>query len=171
MFIIKKGSSPSSFQLKNKIITLKAEPIINNIDNQDWEEVLTKYGKFVKERIFDEKTNPKGCFIVSDKKEIAKDEGAEVLGDLKDNSSRINVANADDADNSKDSYSINSDNSGSGDDTSTGTIDIVSDEEYERLELLSKAKELGIKAAHLYNVENLKEKINQILKEQSKKND
>jgi hypothetical protein len=90
VFIIKKGLNPSIFTVeKNKNIIINAEPILNKLTNEEYDLLIKKYGGFFLTRIFNEKTNPKGCFIVDRREDLAKDTAREVLPDLVDNSKPV----------------------------------------------------------------------------------
>lgn len=92
--IIKKGTNPSSFLLKNrKVITLKPD-ILTVVKEDDFEDLMREYGNFIEPRIISDK-NPSGCFIISQKgnsadNAYASDMSKEV-GKVKDASARIEV--------------------------------------------------------------------------------
>lgn len=76
--IVKYGK-PARFVLKNKrVINLESSPVLNFVSDSDFESLMNEYGSFVKPRIFNEKTNPTGCFIISNKAEVAKDMTKEI---------------------------------------------------------------------------------------------
>lgn len=88
MIIIKRGTNASCFALKNKVtITLKPEPMLNIIPDSLYERLMDEYGAFIRPRICSDK-NPKGCFIIQEKKESAQSQEKEV-GALTDGSSQI----------------------------------------------------------------------------------
>lgn len=88
--IIKKGTNASAFKLSSR--TIVCDPnIITVITDDEYAELMNKYGNFIKERVLSDK-NPGGCFILNNNKDkkYAEDMNKEV-GEVKDNSSRINL--------------------------------------------------------------------------------
>lgn len=63
--IIKKGTNPSAFRLKDKVLVLEPN-IITTIPQKEFEELKKEWWGFIGPRIITDK-NPCGCFIVSDK--------------------------------------------------------------------------------------------------------
>ena len=93
--IIKKGTNPSAFRLKTgKTILIQVGfgggDFINTISEADFDELMREYGVFIKERIISD-SNPRGCFIIHDNREYAKDMGKEIGTEIKDNSAPIEV--------------------------------------------------------------------------------
>lgn len=89
--IVKKGTNPSAFKLKNgKLIVLEAGGILNTIKDEDFDDLMKEYGSFVSQRIVSDK-NPCGCFIISDKRQYAADMSNEIGDEIKDNSAPIEV--------------------------------------------------------------------------------
>lgn len=92
MIVIKKGTCPSAFVLRNgKKIVLEVGAgggdFLNVVPDADFEALMAEYGSFIKPRIRSEK-NPTGCFIINEKKTYAEDFGKEV-GLVRDGSSKI----------------------------------------------------------------------------------
>ncbi len=92
MIVIKKGTCPSAFVLKNgKKIVLQVGigggDFLNVIKDEDWQQLMKEYGSFITPRIRSEK-NPNGCFIVNEKKAYAEDFAKEV-GEVKDGSAQM----------------------------------------------------------------------------------
>lgn len=89
--IVKKGTNPSAFKLKNgKTILLQVGGILNVIPDEDFDALMKEYGSFITPRIISDK-NPMGCFIVSDKREDAKDMSNEIGDEIKDNSAPVEI--------------------------------------------------------------------------------
>lgn len=85
MIIIKKGTNPSSFRLRNgKVLTFYPD-MLQTVSDADYEALMFEYGKFITPRIISDK-NPCGCFIVGGVK--AADQNKEV-GKVKDKSAPI----------------------------------------------------------------------------------
>lgn len=92
--IIKKGTNNSAFRLKNgHVVVLRAGlgggDHLNILSDQEYDALMAEYGTFIKPRVFSDR-NPTGCFIIHDKREYAKDQGAEV-GEVRDNSAPIEI--------------------------------------------------------------------------------
>lgn len=93
--IIKKGTNPSAFRLKNgKTILIQVGfgggDYFNIISDADYDALMREYGVFIKERIISD-SNPRGCFIIHDNREYAQDMGKEIGTEIKDNSAPIEV--------------------------------------------------------------------------------
>lgn len=87
--IIKKGTCASCFKLTSgKMIMLRPDEIVVLKDGE-YEELMKEYGSFITPRILTDK-NPMGCFIVSTKSAVAKDQNKEV-GKVVDGSAPIEV--------------------------------------------------------------------------------
>lgn len=92
--IIKKGTNNSAFRLRNgHTIVLQAGlgggDHLNILTDAEYDALMAEYGTFILPRILSDK-NPNGCFIIHDKREYAKDLGAEV-GEIRDNSAPIEI--------------------------------------------------------------------------------
>ena len=89
--IVKKGTNPSALKLRNgKTIMLQVGGILNVIPDEDFDDLMKEYGSFITPRIISDK-NPMGCFIVSDKREVAKDMSNEIGEEIKDNSAPVEI--------------------------------------------------------------------------------
>ena len=93
--IIKKGTNPSAFRLKNgKTILIQVGfgggDYINIVSDADYDALMHEYGAFIKERIISD-SNPRGCFIINDNREYAQDMGKEIGTEIKDNSAPIEL--------------------------------------------------------------------------------
>lgn len=89
--IVKKGTNPSVFNLRNgKKIRLDVSPVLNVISDDDFSVLMKEYGNFINERRIDDK-NPDGCFIIHDNKADATAHDAEIGEEIKDNSAPIEV--------------------------------------------------------------------------------
>lgn len=93
--IIKKGTNPSAFRLKNgKTILISVEKgggdVLNFISEDDFKALMREYGSFIAPRIISDK-NPHGCFIISAESAFAKDMGSEIGDEIKDNSAPVEI--------------------------------------------------------------------------------
>lgn len=93
--IIKKGTNPSAFRLRNgKTIQIEVGAgggdMLNIISDADYDMLMREYGNFIRERIISDK-NPRGCFIIHDSREYAAGMGKEIGDEIKDNSARLDV--------------------------------------------------------------------------------
>lgn len=85
MIIIKKGTNPSSFRLRNGNVLTFYPDVLTEVKDADFEALMFEYGKFITPRIISDK-NPGGCFIVGGAK--AADQNKEV-GIVEDKSAPI----------------------------------------------------------------------------------
>lgn len=89
--IVKKGTNPSLFKLKSgKKVLLEVGGILNVIPDDVYDELMSEYGSFILPRVVSDK-NPCGCFIISEKKEVAKDMSNEIGDEIKDNSAPVEI--------------------------------------------------------------------------------
>jgi len=76
MIVIKRGMNGLDFPLKGKVLSLKGEGFLNQVDEKDWEEALALFGDFIKKRIVSD-SNPSGVFIVRQDQKSAVQESKE----------------------------------------------------------------------------------------------
>lgn len=93
--IIKKGTNPSAFRLKNgRTIILQVGPgggeMINTLTEAEYDALMAEYGTFIMERRITD-ANPLGVFIIHDSREYAKDMAREIGDEIKDGSAPIKV--------------------------------------------------------------------------------
>lgn len=93
--IIKKGTNPSAFRLRNgRTIILRVGPgggeMMNVLTDREYDELMAEYGKFILERRITDK-NPNGTFIIHDSREYAEDMAKEIGDEIQDGSARIKV--------------------------------------------------------------------------------
>ena len=89
--IVKKGTNPSAFKLKSgKTVVLEVGGMLNIIPDDVYDELMKEYGSFITPRIVSDK-NPCGCFIISEKREVAKDMSNEIGDEIKDNSAPVEI--------------------------------------------------------------------------------
>ena len=89
--IIKKGTNASAFVLSNgKTITLYPD-ILCVLKDDDFGLLMKEYGSFITPRIYNEKSNINGCFMINSDKsdEYLKDMSNEV-GSVEDGSAHLN---------------------------------------------------------------------------------
>lgn len=82
--IVLKSTCDISFPIPNKEIIIRAGGIINSVTEEEFAEIMKKYGTFIENRRLSEK-NPSGYFIIQGDKKRAKDMSKEV-GEIKDKS-------------------------------------------------------------------------------------
>ena len=93
--IIKKGTNPSAFRLKNGK-TIKIEvgrgggEMFNFVSEDDFKALMQEYGCFISPRIISD-SNPDGCFIIHADKKVAQDMSKEIGDEIRDNSGQIEV--------------------------------------------------------------------------------
>ena len=85
--IIKKGTNPSSFRVRNKTIVLRPN-ILTFVSDEDFMELKNKWWGFIGPRVISDK-NPAGCFIISEKSENYTSGFNKEVGEVKDNSSKL----------------------------------------------------------------------------------
>ena len=93
--IIKKGTNPSAFKLRNgKTIILQTGfgggEHLNVISDADYDLLMAEYGVFIRERIISDK-NPDGCFIVHDSRTYASAMDKEIGDEITDNSAPLKM--------------------------------------------------------------------------------
>lgn len=89
--IVKKGTNSQIFRLKSgRVVLLEVSPVFNHLDDSLFDELMSEFGAFIKERVISDK-NPHGCFIVQDNREDAKAQDKEVGDEIKDASAPVEV--------------------------------------------------------------------------------
>lgn len=89
--IVKKGTNAQVFRLKSgKVVLLEVSPVLNHLEDKDFDELMSEFGAFIKERVISDK-NPHGCFIIQDNREDAKAQDTEVGDEIKDASAPVEV--------------------------------------------------------------------------------
>ena len=93
--IIKKGTNPSAFRLKNGK-TIKIEvgrgggEMFNFVSEDDFKALMQEYGCFISPRIISDR-NHDGCFIIHADKKVAQDMSKEIGDEIRDISGQIEV--------------------------------------------------------------------------------
>ena len=85
--IIKKGTNPSAFRIKDKVIVLEPD-VLTFISEEDMEELKHKWWGFIGPRVISEK-NPLGCFIISERSLDYVDGMNKEVGKVEDGSSPL----------------------------------------------------------------------------------
>lgn len=93
--IIKKGTNPSAFRLKNgKTINIEVGrgggEMLNFVSEDDFKTLMQEYGCFISPRIISD-SNPDGCFIIHADKKVVQDMSEEIGDEIQDNSGQIEV--------------------------------------------------------------------------------
>jgi len=86
--IIKKGTSASQYDLSKRTVILEPD-ILVVLSNNEFDELMNKYGSFIQPRILSDK-NPSGCFIVNEKEANALSQNKEIKK-YKDKSAPVEV--------------------------------------------------------------------------------
>ena len=87
--IIKKGTNPSAFRLKERVLVLEPD-VITVVSDKEMAELRSKWWGFIEPRIITEK-NPSGCFIISERSVNYADGFNKEVGKVEDGSTPIQM--------------------------------------------------------------------------------
>lgn len=88
--IIKKGTNPSAFRMRDGRTVVFQPDIICTLSDADYDTLMAEYGAFISERRITDK-NPNGCFIIHDSREYVETMSKEVADEIQDNSAPIKI--------------------------------------------------------------------------------
>ncbi len=88
--IIKKGTNPSAFTLRNGKTIILAPDVVSVLSEKEFDDLIAEYGSFIKERRVTD-ANPAGCFLIHDSREYVEKQNAEIKNEITDASAPIEV--------------------------------------------------------------------------------